>query len=107
MSVNVFKLDIYILKWVKIITAFVFILEDMKALTKSNWGLGVYLTPLKYVKPRLAGKTYFHFGWDEKLYAEQNMAGKYLNCNYENWQNITKILCRAKQDKKNVKIILI
>ena len=36
----------------------------MKAPTKSNWGLGVHLTPLKYVKPRPTGKT-FTFSLDE------------------------------------------
>ena len=61
MSVNVFKLEIYIIKWVKkIITTFV----SIKALTKSNLGLGVHLTPLKYVKPRPTGKT-FTFNLDE------------------------------------------
>ena len=64
MSVSVFKLEIYISKSVKIITAFVFILQEMKAPTKRNWSLGVYLTPLKYVKPRPTGKI-FTFSLDE------------------------------------------
>ena len=36
MSVNVFKLEIYILKWVKNIIAFLFILQEMKALRASE-----------------------------------------------------------------------
>ena len=55
---NVFKVDIYILKQIKQInTAFGFILQEMEAVTKSNLGLGVRLESLKYVKPRLNGKT--------------------------------------------------
>ena len=47
-SVNIFKVKIYILKQVKkFIIAFAFILQEMKAVTKSNWGLGVHLTPPK------------------------------------------------------------
>ena len=38
-------------------TAFAFILQEIKAVTKSNRGLGVHLIPLKYVKPRPKGRT--------------------------------------------------
>ena len=45
-SVSVFQIDIYILKQVKKnITALVYMLQEMKAATKNNSGLGVHLVP--------------------------------------------------------------
>ena len=66
MSLNAFKLEIYILKWVKNHHCTCFHITRNES-SKSNWGLGVHLTPLKYVKPRPTGKT---FGWVDKWYAE-------------------------------------
>ena len=57
-TVNVFKVEIYVLKQVKITTAFVFIIQEMKAVTNSNGGLVVHLVSLKYVKTRPTGKAY-------------------------------------------------
>ena len=55
---NVFEVDIYILKQIKQInTRFGFISEEMEAVIKSYLGLGVHLESIKYVKPRLNGKT--------------------------------------------------
>ena len=39
------QLKIYILKQVKKFTAFVYMLQEMKAITKSHWGLGVTYYP--------------------------------------------------------------
>ena len=36
--------------------AFVFILQKMKSVTKSNLDFGVYLVPIKYMKPTPTGK---------------------------------------------------
>ena len=59
--------------------------------------LGVHLTPLKYVKPRPRGKT-VSFNLDDLRY-DMTREGRLENFgtfNYENWQNITEIICQVK-----------
>ena len=38
-------MEIYFLKQAKIITVSVYIIQEMKAVTKSNWSLDVHLVP--------------------------------------------------------------
>ena len=74
-----------------------FILQEIKAVTNNNRGLGVHTVPLKYVKQRT--NFFCQFAWVEQCYGKWSKAGNFLSFNYENKQNITEIICRKTQGK--------
>ena len=98
-SVNVFKVKIYILKEVKCIAAFVFILQETKSIIKSNWDFGVHLAPIKYVKPRPRGKSSALSLHESRNDMSEARLDNFWNL-HENEQNITEIICRVEWGKK-------
>ena len=56
----------------------------MKAVTKSNWGLGIYLAPWNMWNQDQEARFYFKFAKVKEWYAKQNEDGKSLNLNYDN-----------------------
>ena len=77
-----------------IITAFVFILPEMKAVAKSNRGIGVHLVPLKYVKPRGKTSAFNLHEFRNNMPSEVRLENIWnLNCNKEASRLYAELLC--------------